>query len=177
VTKYVLENEDFADGIYNILKAVDWRLGGGYDVSTGIDYKNDVFETHSYWAHCDTCTCGFEDWSWQIDAQVMERMKQYPGGESESPDSEWWRLYDMEYGNVTQGEERSHADDCELNLPGFYHHSSGLKVEWYKRVGRSTKSNQSMKPLDWYQIVIECLEAIREDDIWEHYHKSMAGDE
>lgn len=157
-----MKNEDFADGIYWILHAINHVEGGGYDISTGIDYKNDVFETHSFWAHCDNCTCGFEDWAWKVDAEVMERMKKYPGSEEDDPDSEWWRLYNMEHGNVTQGEQRSHSDDCELNLPGFYHYDSGLKVEWYKRVGRSTESNKSMKSLDWFKVVVECLESVRD---------------
>lgn len=158
-----MKNEDFADGIYQILSAIDYVEGGGYDVSTGIDYKNDVFETHSYWAHADECTCGFEAWAWEVDAQVMERMKRYEGSEEDEPGSKWWRLYDMEHGNVTQGEERDHADDCGLNLPGFYHYASGLTVSWYKRVGRSTESNKSMKALDWFKIVVECLESVGDD--------------
>lgn len=163
MSKYELENEDLADGIYNILKAVDWKLGGGYDVSTGIDYRNEVFETRSYWAHCDNCTCGFEEWAADVDAQVMERMEKYPGSEEDEIDGEWWRLYNMEHGNVLQGETRDHASDCEMILPQFHHFESGLKVEWYKRVGRSTESNQSVKPIDWYKIVIECLESVRDD--------------
>lgn len=122
MTKYVLENKDFADGIYNILKAVDWRLGEGYDVSTGIDYKNDVFETSSFWAHAeDPCFCGvdgFED----------------------------------------------HPVSSECGYPvGFRHFESGLEVNWYKRVGRSTESNKSVKALDWYAIVVQCLESVRDD--------------
>ena len=158
-----MKDEDFADGIYQILAAIDYVEGGGYDISTGIDYKNDVFETHSYWAHCDNCTCGFEEWSWDIDAQVMERMKKYREEKTDGEfDSEWWRLYNMEYGNVTQGEVRTHAEDCDLELPGFLHYASGLRVDWYKRVGRSTESNQGMKSLDWYKIVVECLESVRD---------------
>ncbi len=68
----------------------------------------------------------------------------------------------MEHGNVTQGETREHSDDCELNLPGFYHYESGLTVEWYKRVGRSAESKKSMKSLDWFKVVVECLESVRD---------------
>lgn len=159
-----MKNEDFADGIYWILDAINYVESGGYDVSTGIDYKNEVFETHSFWAHCDNCTCGFEEWSWGVDAQVKERMRKYPEEKIEGEfDSEWWRLYNMEYGNVTQGEERTHSEDCDLELPGFYHYTSGLKVSWYKRVGRSTESNKPMKSLEWHRIVVECLESVRDN--------------
>lgn len=60
-----MKDADFADGIYWILSAVDWRLGGGHDTSTGIDYRNSVFETFSFWAHAE-CNCTYEtrerDW-------------------------------------------------------------------------------------------------------------------
>lgn len=124
MSKYELENEDLADGIYNILNAVDWKLGGGYDVSTGIDYKNEVFETRSFWAHMDDpCLCGVDGWT----------------------------------------EDHALTSECG-STPGFRHFESGLEVDWYKRVGRSTESNQSVKPLDWYKIVIECLESVRDGD-------------
>lgn len=157
-----MENDDFAEGVYNILSAINYIKGGGHDFSTGIDYRNEVFETHSFWAHCDTCTCGFEEWSEVIDSAVMERMKKYPGSEEDELDSEWWRLYNMEYGNVTQGELRTHDDSCGLNLPGFHHFETGLSIRWYKRVGRSTESNKGMKTLEWYKLVVECLESVRD---------------
>lgn len=103
-----MKDSDFADGIYQILSAIDYVKGGGYDISTGIDYKNDVFETHSFWAHAD------DDWE--------------------------------------EGED----------YPGFLHYASGLRVDWYKRVGRSTESSKAMKSLDWFKIVVECLESIRD---------------
>jgi len=102
-----MRDEDYADGIYNILKAVDYKLGGGYDFSTGIDYRNPVFQTQSFWAH---------------------------------------------------------ADDEDYVTPGFQHFSSGLAVDWYKRVGRSTESNKNLTALEWYKIVVECIESVRDDE-------------
>lgn len=102
-----MNNEDFGEGIYWILHAINYDLGGGYDFSCGIDYKNDVFETTYFWGHCDD-----EDW-----------------------------------------------DDV-----GFRHFASGLEVTWYKRVGRSTTSNKSLKTLEWFEIVTECLKSIRDKD-------------
>jgi hypothetical protein len=94
----------------------------------------------------------------------MERMKQYrPQNEDGAFDSEWWRLYEMEYGNVTQGVEAEHDYGCSLEDVGFRHFESGLEVSWYKRVGRSTESNKSMKTLEWYKTLVECLESVRDD--------------
>lgn len=156
-----MKDADFADGIYWILNAINYKLGGGYDSSTGIDYHNDVFETFSFWSHCE-CTCSLEKWEWDMDQRTMTRMKKYPDVDEHS--KEWWDLYQMEHGNVTQGEVRDHDPDCNLEDVGFRHFGSGLEVSWYKRVGRSTKSNNSMKTLDWSRVVTECLESVRDDD-------------
>lgn len=156
-----MKDDDFADGVYQILAAVDFKLGGGHDVSTGIDYRNDALETFSYWAHCE-CSCSFYAWEEDLDYQTELRMKQYSDVDPHS--SEWWRLYQMEYENVRQGEEREHDEDCSLEEVGFRHFGSGLEVSWYKRVGRSTESNKSMKALDWYKIVVECIESVKSDE-------------
>lgn len=160
-----MKDTDFADGIYWILDAINYRLGGNYDHSTGIDYRNGVFETRSFWAHCDSCDCGADDREAEVDEQVHALMERH-GPEPMITDpgwTEWYRLYQMEYGNVTQGEDIGHTKDCIAVQPQFRHYASGLEVEWYKRVGRSTESNISMKTLDWYKIVVECIESVRDD--------------
>lgn len=43
------------------------------------------------------------------------------------------------------------------------HPGSGLKVKWYKRIGRDTESNMSMAMTQWYTIVLECLNSLKED--------------
>lgn len=160
-----MKNEDFAEGIYWILDAIRYKLGGGYDFSCGIDYRNDVFETFNFWQHCE-CSCSYQQWQWDMEEQVNERMMEYLGHPAfpdlKQWDSEWVRLYRMEWGNVTQGKEREHDGDCLGKEYGFRHFESGLEVEWYKRVGRSTKSNKGMKTLEWYSTVVECLESVRD---------------
>ena len=119
-----MRNEDFADGLYWILHAINYRLGGGYDFETGIDYTNDVFETQAFWAHFeDRCRCGVSAWD-----DVPHPL----------------------------------TSECRY-VPGFHHFESGLKIDWYKRCGRSTESNKGMKTLDWFNIVVECLESVRDD--------------
>lgn len=156
-----MKDEDFSDGIYWVLDAINYKLGGGYDFSCGIDYKNDVFETKDFWAHSE-CDCSYDTWQWDMTELVEARMEDYRG-KVEEHSSEWWRLYQMEWGNVTQGHDPGHDDDCASSDWYFKHFASGLKVSWYKRVGRSTESNQAMKTLDWYKIVVECLESVRDD--------------
>lgn len=153
-----MRDEDFADGIYWVLDAINYTKGGGYDFSCGIDYRNDVFETFNFWSHCE-CSCSYQKWEWDTDAAVEREMEKY---DLPAKDSEYWRLWYMEWGNVTQGQEPDHDEDCTLEDVGFRHFASGLEVSWYKRVGRSTKSNKSLKTLDWYKIVVECLESVRD---------------
>lgn len=115
----MMRDDDFAEGIYSIMKAADYKLGGGRDIGSGVRYKNEVFETIPFQWDCPH-DIGF--------------------GYGECP------------------------DDCLMRMPNFRHFQSGLEVTWYKRVGRSTKSNIGMKDLDWYKIVVECLESVRDDD-------------
>lgn len=155
-----MKDDDFADGLYWLLHSIDYKLGGGYDFSCGIDYRNSTFETFNFWAHSD-CTCSYEKWSWDVDEAVSVEMKKYTNVTRDS--KEYWDLWNMEHGNVTQGEEREHDADCALEDIGFRHFDSGLEVEWYKRVGRSTKSNKGMNTLKWYKILVECLESVRDE--------------
>lgn len=156
-----MKNDDFADGIYEILKAVDYVSGGGYDFSCGIDYKNDVFQTWNFWQHAE-CSCPREKWEWQVDSELQELMASKYADIPEGS-SDWWRYYNMEFGNVTQGTIPAHESDCLLEDVGFKHFESGLEVSWYKRVGRDTKSNIPLPSLSWYQIVVECLESLKRD--------------
>lgn len=157
-----MKGDDYAEGIYWIMRAIAHREGVGYDASAGIEYHNDVFESFNFWNHCE-CDCAQSMWEWDVDDQVAERMKAYPDVEKWGP--EWNRLYQMELKNVTQGSKGpGHSDECSLREYNFKHFASGLEIEWYKRVGRSTKSNLSLTALDWYKIVVECIESVRDHD-------------
>lgn len=165
-----MKGDDYAEGIYWIMRAIDHREGGGHDASAGIDYHNDVFESFHYWAH-EECSCAQEMWEWDVSDRVDERMKAYPDVEEWGP--EWNRLYQMELKNVTQGSEGpGHSSDCSLRDYGFKHFASGLEVSWYKRVGRSMESNKTLTALDWYKIVVECIESVRDHDYREVFKKS-----
>lgn len=201
--KYLLSDEDFADGLYQILNVVDWKLGGGYDVSTGIDYRNEVFESFGFWGHCE-CDCTYEtreyDWkeahphsldcyqslirdlgfgySWDTGRDYFEQETLNDeacnqaalalGIDPKAPGSYVHCTCGHTEDYIQWREEAQHDKECSLREYGFYHFESGLKVEWYKRVGRSTKSNMEMKPVDWYKLVVECLESVRDDGSTNH---------
>lgn len=193
-----MKNEGFADGIYWILDAINYKLGGGYDFSTGIDYKNDVFETHGFWGHCE-CDCTYDsrelDWeeshpeapdcyqslirdlgfgyTWntgrdpeeqeQINRDATQHACTVLGIDPNSPGLYVHCTCGRREEYVEWRANATHDDTCSLKEYGFHHFQSGLKVEWYKRVGRSTTSNKGMKTLDWFKIVVECLESVRDD--------------
>lgn len=61
-----------------------------------------------------------------------------------------------------------HVETCryhELNNWYFYHYETGFKYSWYKRIGRSASVVGDVEPrmLDWYQMVVECLESVKND--------------
>ena len=194
-----MKDVDFADGIYWILDAINDKLGGGYDSSAGIDYRNDVFETFSFWNHCE-CTCSYGtremDWEegnphgddcYQTLIRTLGFGYSYETGRTHeeqkainneathqacvslgvNPDAPGRYVHctcnrDDRY--VDWRRSAKHDPDCKLEDVGFRHFGSGLEVSWYKRVGRSTESNNSMKTLDWFRVVTECLESVRDDD-------------
>lgn len=201
-----MKDEDFADGIYWILHAVNYDLGGGYDTSTGIDYKNDVFETWGFWGHCD-CTCTYEtrEWDWseqnphgqdcyqslirelgftyswesekanqdQINEEAIKQACSALGIDPSAPGSHVHCTCGNTERWIAWQEEATHDEDCSIRDYGFYHYESGLKVSWYKRVGRSTESSRGMKTLEWFRIVAECIESVRDKDYREVFNAPM----
>lgn len=168
-----LKDEDLADGLYHIAKVADHVLSGGYDYGCGVDYSNDVFTMYGYWGHaeCDICEdrayeaadkaleeCGvdLDEWkeAWEVHYSRdddWDSRPQYP--------SNYREVYDR----IISELEEENPHECNYREWGFEHPSSGLKVKWYKRIGRSTESNISMGTLAWYRVVVECLESLKEE--------------
>ena len=55
------------------------------------------------------------------------------------------------------------SETCPLVRPNFHHYRSGLKVWWYKYMGRSEESNMELGFREWATIVFECLDSIKEE--------------
>lgn len=53
------------------------------------------------------------------------------------------------------------SETCPLVRPNFHHYKSGLKVWWYKYMGRSEESNMELGFREWSTIVLECLDSIK----------------
>ena len=160
-----MEGVDFADGIYHLMEAVSYKLGGGYDPSSGIDYRNEVFESRNFWMHSE-CGCHVESAEWDLEEAIDARLSQEgvtePSVAWDHPDMKayWKRRYEAR-DDLAPNYNLTHT--CEIDEPQFRHFASGLEVRWYKRVGRSTESNMSVKALDWYKMLVECIESVRDD--------------
>ena len=159
-----MEGVDFADGIYHLMEAVSYKLGGGYDPSSGINYRNDVFESRNFWMHSE-CRCHVESAEWDLLTDIETRLSdeglKEPDGWLSPEHKVYWKRYDELHAELAPHYDLEH--DCEIDEPEFRHFASGLEVRWYKRVGRSTESNKSMKALDWYKMLVECIESVRDD--------------
>lgn len=50
---------------------------------------------------------------------------------------------------------------CRSLIPNFHHFASGVKVEWYKYIGRGTEINKEITAPEWNEIINECFESIQ----------------
>ena len=67
-------------------------------------------------------------------------------------------MYDIDYANFIK--TIAHADECEVDKPNFYHYASGIKVEWYKYIGRSMDYDQDISVETWVNIFKESIDSI-----------------
>lgn len=156
-----LANEDFADGLYHLACEIDHLLGGGNDPGAGVPFKNSVFEMWGFWSssECDIC----DEFEWAAEETVLRDHNSAEGSLDDSYQYPHIPNYDTLWKDRLQGLPgyREHLEECEKREWLFHHYSSGLKVKWYKRVGRSTESNVKGSTEGWYRILLECLESLK----------------
>lgn len=57
--------------------------------------------------------------------------------------------------------ESGHADNCAVILPNFHYKPTGLKIEWYKWIGRSMEFDPAPPTAaEWADIMLRCLSSI-----------------
>ena len=49
---------------------------------------------------------------------------------------------------------------CNGNAPNFWHKPSGLKIHWYKWIGRGMEFNHKNPAKEWPKIYKECIKSI-----------------
>lgn len=178
-----LQDEDFSDGLYHIAQVADYLLGGGHDPGCGVDYKNDTFTMYGFWAHSE-CNCTkaeeeMNDWYGSVKDHLPDcyyvAVNEIPMRDHDAAVAlarEWnlpqvgCRIHctcGFREARMEWDANRPHDEDCADREWFFEHPGAGLKVKWYKRIGRSTESNESLTMTQWYTIVLECLNSLKED--------------
>lgn len=61
------------------------------------------------------------------------------------------------------GYPNGHKNDCCTVLPNFKH-KSGFEVQWYKYCGRGMSMNKPIDANEFFKIIDECIESVREKD-------------
>lgn len=152
------------------------------DGSYGVNYSNAAFAMRRY--YWGDCTCGFgdEDSDWEdanphVDDCFHEeflREMDKPGHDEDAvirrlcgkhglPYPDRYQLYctcgvDGRY--AAWRAENDHDPACGLVLPNFRHVASGLRVNWYKYIGRGMSSNRPVTEAEFTRIVDDCIASL-----------------
>lgn len=59
--------------------------------------------------------------------------------------------------------ENTHADECPIDWPNFHHYASGLKIDWYKYIGRDMEISKEVNLQEWTTIFIECINSLNNE--------------
>lgn len=163
-------------------------LGGTFGYGT--DYENDVFEMHPFW--WGDCECGHEEReaNWfesnthapdcyqtvlndELDDdnlpfgnpkrnEIIERLcKQF------GLDPLWGSMVHCTCEHNANHAEWSlsnkHNPKCGVVRPNFFHKASGIRVDWYKYIGRSME-HEPIDKATWSTLMDECMNSINKED-------------
>ena len=152
-------------------------------------YENDVFLFKAFcWCDkpdcpwCATCNCPAEAWhyfvdgvevSWEAYIDFFKR----EAGEVPVDDPQALREWKKRAQAVNARRSVRHDPICEFctrgvgldkgaepgkRAPNFWHKPSGLKIWWYKWIGRSMEFNRQVERDEWESIFRECLDSVIE---------------
>ena len=135
-------------------------LGGEYGY--GAQFENNVFMMHPF------CWCEADDCPWCIGCDCALR---YFHGDREVTEEEFWAAEKRGY--AEPGARSEVATEClfcksggsaatmgggpGVRAPNFWHKPSGVKVWWYKYIGRGMEFDGSGDPL---AVISECIASL-----------------
>lgn len=147
-------------------------LGGEFGYGGYID--NDVFMMHPYcWCEkedcpwCAGCSCPESAFHYFIDGVECSYEKWDLFFKENVPDSfphdEWMKLADAINKRRTTSQDKvcGYCQEKIGHAPNFHHKKSGLKINWYKYIGRDMELNIVPTLTEWAKIEEECLESIK----------------
>lgn len=138
--------------------------------------ENDVFVFKSYcWcdrdgcAWCGLCSCPPEAFEHYLDGTLIDQARY---------DDLWDRAFDDSPQAISELERRqytAHAPSCDRcmetgiyarygaqpgkDAPNFWHKESGIKVSFYKYIGRSMEATGPLE--QWQQVIKQCVDYMR----------------
>lgn len=96
----------------------------------------------------------------KVDVAVKKLCKEmgltYPAGSAVHCTCDYHKRVEEWHKQV--GFPMGHKETCATVLPNFHHKPTGLKVSWYKYIGRGMSANQE-KPENWHKLIAECIES------------------
>ncbi len=160
-------------------------LGGywGY----GANYENAVFMFHRYcWCEredcpwCGGCICPGESYDYVVDGKEVTApewddafQEAVRGLKTGSP--AWYKAADA----INARRKTIHTPVCDFCLgkgvfathgaepgrgaPHFWHKPSGLKIWWYKYIGRDMEYNREVTGEEWRAILRECVKSLSKE--------------
>ena len=178
LTKILVEN--------NLAEEPGYGLGGHWGYGT--DFENNAFLIHSFcWCEqndcpwCIGCDCSEDAYKYFIDnneVNYKEWDKFYIEnmGDLYNDSNEKWDEYKKRADEINKRRTSTHEPDCDYCLtggisaekgggngksaPNFWHKSSGLKIWWYKWIGRSMEYNKEITEKEWKIIFDDCVKSI-----------------
>lgn len=93
----------------------------------------------------------YENGLYELTESIIENVLGVDGLRTESPG------YGFEFQNDVFEMHKEDWSGERGDEPNFHHYRTGLKVWWYKHIGRSEEANQEMSFMEWAHIVEECV--------------------
>ena len=151
-----VSNRRVADDLYELTRALSeagWEPSGGLlggEFGYGAPYENDTFEMHPFW--WGDCDCGHETAEYDWDAAnphqpACEFDMTYRCTCSHSADWKAWAA------------THDHDPKCGVARPNFLHKASGIRVDWYKYIGRGMEFEPVSRNV-WDAALKACTDSI-----------------
>lgn len=171
------------------VEIVGGLLGGTYGYGP-LHYRNSVFQMHHFcWCErddcpwCYGCTCPGDAWHYYVDGKEVSWEEwqnflwQYLEEHGVTDDTDYVTQKRIEDEAETHrscvhipscpyciGEQfKEFGAEAGIPAPNFWHFDSGLKVWWYKYIGRGMETNMEVSDRDIRRIIEECLNSIKEE--------------
>lgn len=73
----------------------------------------------------------------------------------------WWGDCDCDESTPDDSPTIVHVEGCDGGRPNFLHYASGLRVDWYKYIGRGMELSKEVTAVEWASILEDCFDSLR----------------